>query len=89
MLDNDIKKILERIESDLNRDREQFSSIDNQLSAIENRLKTLEGRIRPFEDKMADAVRDATSEVIQPVVDDMERAAKTINQVSKKMEGVS
>ena len=89
MLDNDIKKILERIESDLNRDREQFSDIDNRLSAIENRLKTLEGRIRPFEDKMADAVRDATSEVIQPVVDDMEKAAKTINQVSKKMEGVS
>ena len=77
-----IQTTVNKIESDLIADRTAFDKFQHSLDAIISRQNTLEGRIPRLEDKMADAVSKASSDVLQPLTDAIDKAVN--NQIMIK-----
>jgi hypothetical protein len=71
--------VLHHIETDLTSDRSKIDDILVRLDSIESRIKNLYERIPRLEDKQ----KDATAEVVQPVIDSVDKLTKQIKDFNK------
>ena len=78
-MNEEILKKLEHIESDLISDRTKIDDLMIKMSTLDERIKNLYERLPRMEDKQ----KDATAEVVQPVIDAVDNLNKTIKK--KKM----
>lgn len=64
-----LQDTVNHIEADLSFDRSRLEKLENKISEVKRMQETLQDRIPSVENKMADAVSNAVSEAVQPVID--------------------